>query len=363
MNGRPWCIDRIVGCIILIFCGIIPGSAQSISPSRQVIVDGAVEMTVEVDRAETLVAQPVVLTIQVDAPDQTRVTLPSVQQELGDFSVISIQTIGPLPAEDDSDRRRWLTTIGLETIESGSKRIPSLTTIYRLPEKLVEDRVVTSEPISIEVRSALDPQADPMEYRDLKDVIDPPVARSGGTRIVWITIGAIGLIVFVACLFVWKLRTPSPAADRWAVEEIRRIEAAYRDRTLDVIQVHDELSNIVRLYIEAIDGVAATAMSSDELNDQVKRAGWPEIAIQSLDRFLQTANELKFAGVVQGQAEVADSFRSCRTIIEATAPGSQLKKRSGAVDGINSSAEIQHAEQVGPLFHPPDGRRQDQGTA
>ena len=117
---------RIVGdlcgfcCVIFIVFSSLPlASAQQPASLRHVVADGPVEMTVELDKVEARIADPIMLRLQVDAPAGTLITFPLVSETIGRFTVIETDTIRNLPLEGVTARRRSTARIELESLESG----------------------------------------------------------------------------------------------------------------------------------------------------------------------------------------------------------------------------------------------------
>ncbi len=133
-NNRSGDLLRLCCILFVMIASPQPAPAQPPSPQRHVVAEGPVEMTVELDKVDARIADPIMLRVQVDAPRGTLITFPLVDDKVGQFSVIDADTVRDLPLQGVTETRRWIATIELESLESGELKIPPLEVLYRLPD-------------------------------------------------------------------------------------------------------------------------------------------------------------------------------------------------------------------------------------
>ncbi len=312
-------------CLFFILCAS-PHLAAAEQPTllRQVVADGPVEMTVELDRAETRIADPIILRVQVDAPDGTLITFPLVGETLGQFAVIATDTVRDLPLEAATATRRSTARIELESLESGELKIPPLEVLYRLPESIAvaadaRDGSLTSEPISVQVISVLEESEDPKQFRDIKDIAELPPTEVARSNRIWLAMGATLLACATAGLLLWSRRRRRPPPGRWALGEVDRIESEHKRESVDVGSAYSQLSTVLREYLEAELAFPATSFSSEELVDHLASSACPQAAKQRLKQFVRHSDELKFSGRQRlGNADSESPFDAMRAIIRET---------------------------------------------
>jgi hypothetical protein len=284
--------------------------------------DDAVELTVELSSAAAMVAEPIDLRIQVDAPTTTRITMPAVGESIGDFAVIQSRSVSELPVEGKAGRRRWVTSVRMEAIETGDRRIPAFEILFQLPASPKRDVTlrqgsIRSEPMSVQIVSILEPEEEPTQFRDIKAPADATTARAHRSSLPWVLAGAALGVAAAIAMLTWARQTRRQDPKQWALEAVNRIESEYRAESVSIEQVHRKLSSVIRGYLENSLAIPATLLSSEELVIELENVSIPDPAKQRLIRFLSRADELKFSAGRQWNGQNDEmSFESCRTIIQ-----------------------------------------------
>lgn len=282
------------------------------------MTDGPVTLSIEIDRREALVAEPISLAFNIAAPQQTSVSFPPISDTLGPVSVIDSSRLEELPIDGQPEMRRWIQQLTLESLETGTLTIPSLTFRYRLPETLgSREGSLRSGPIEIEIESVLSDQESPAEFRDIKAYEPLPAedARDSKLLATALVIAIVtSLAVFAAWLWMRPRRGPSP--DRWALDEIEAIKSQYDQQAIDIGQVYARLSSVIRAFLEAQLAIPATAQSTGELFEELPTDRFPDSARQRLRQFMTEADKFRFSGSARpGDGDRKLPFDSIQTVI------------------------------------------------
>ena len=295
--------------------------AQSEPP--QIIRDGQVEMRLEADPITARIAEPIQLRLIFDAPAGSQVTMPVIGPAFGQLEVVDQRLIKELPIDGDPTRRRWILLVTLESIESGEFTMPSMEILYRLAEDAEDtasratQRSVRSLPFVIEVTSLLGENPDPTNFRDIKDAMETPASEPPDNFSKWVITG-IGLsaLALLGGLWWWRRdRTPIPI--EWASQEIARIDSLLASDSITSSDGYAALSDVLRRFLEQELGIPATAMSSEELREELTSRSCPPPTIARLTQFLAEADEVKFSGRSRPTDSRTDSPASClREIVQ-----------------------------------------------
>ncbi|MFK8114328.1 MAG: hypothetical protein AB8B91_19155 [Rubripirellula sp.] len=286
---------RAVACAVLIS---VPVSAAQ---QGQVVAtsDGPVTATVQLKATEALVAQPVELRLQVDAPAEYSISLPAIVDALGPFFVSKVTRASGLPVEENPAMRRSILTIQLESLETGDMTVPAMEVQYDLPDSLASSgllseskRTLLTRPVSIQILSVLGEGDTPIEFRDLKSAqspptVEPPSVPNGA----WIA----SLVIVIAALGFWRRRYRAPNPQQWAQRRIDQIQDQFTQNRVDRTNALFELSNTVREYLQSVLQLPATALSSEELLASDAIANADETAKTRLQSFLQESDQSRFA--------------------------------------------------------------------
>lgn len=285
--------------LVFIVAANVRGS-EEIDGLRQVVVQGPVQMTVEVSDSEITVAQPFSVRIEVDAPGSYSVTLPLAESDpsalpnLGEFSILAMNFANRIPIDDDDQRRRWVSELTLETFQVGRLEIPPLESIIRIlggeSQDALAEQPIRSKPILVEIKSVLQEGETPASFRDIKDVEEIPVAEKSSWRY-WPVIS-----VCLTIVAVFFFRRPKTSPSRLANLEIDQIESAWNEKSLTISQAYDGLSITLRRYFDSRFDIPASSMSANEIADSLSDLEAPEPTIEAVRHFFGEADQLKFSG-------------------------------------------------------------------
>ncbi len=224
---------------------------------------------------------------------------------------------GPVPA--DEGRSRWWRRLEVRPTVAGELALVARVALEP-PDGGVAETLVTN-PVTLNVRSALRADDSPREPRPLAGPLELPDTRSRGW--VWWLVAGVGLLLLVAG-GVWWLRRRRRAvvpADRTAVAALDRLEEALTQGAAPA-RLYAELSVIARSYVGARTGVAALEMTTEELNAWLANGAAAAFQMQraALLAVLRACDGVKFAGVAADGAALGGDVRCVRGVIAATRP-------------------------------------------
>lgn len=306
--------------------------------------DGPVEMIVRAAKGQILVAEKLVLTVEVVAPDDVQVELPRFEDQIGEFRIRRRRDEPAIPTERG---RQWRQEYELDQFLAGDYEIPPLPVTYTdrraakptatagtpatqpsapvSQDPALLDHLLSSPPIRIRVVSAIEGPFDPDQFEDIRGTVElpPPDGRRWLYGIVILAVAA--LVLAGAWLFLRRrsavdhLPPPAPA-HLWAKEELRRLR---EDRLVEQGLVHDlyfRLTGIVRRYIEKRFGIMAAEQTTDEFLATAR--SHPRLLGEhrdSLARFLQAGDLVKFARYTPELTEIDEAFEAAETFVDRTA--------------------------------------------
>ncbi len=300
--------------ILLFGCTRSSAAAPMVAPEPAgKMVDGAVTLTVDVDPVTAKVAMPIALSVTIDSPVGISLFPPTVGDSLGNLTVLSKTTSGPLPAEGNSDRRVQTYVFELESFTSGTTTIPSLEFRYQSPGMTTGPRKLISPPIEIAIVSDLTEDEDPMSARDFKDVVDPPSVLS--TRLWPLCLSLVALAAIA--MIVYRRRSSRLTPMRWAIEQIEAVRGSTAEELHHSVLL-DRLAVTAKKFIGYQTNLDTSAMSSSELVATTRKIGWPDETIQTLQRFLREADGSKFASGLQSETSIMQWCDDLQRVVQST---------------------------------------------
>lgn len=282
-----------------------------------VVADGPVKVNATVDKGTARVAEPIQLTLEVEAPRGTRVELPSPTGKWGEFDVRSSKRTKEVPSADNAANRTWVLQMSLDTIKTGDLAIPPVEVRYATDAKSTAFKTLSIEPVKIHIASVLENRADPTKFHDIKGTVD--VAMPEVRSYAWLgwTAGGIGAATALALLTVLVIkrkRGPSPAA--WALAAITDLEQLPVSDAAEAESVFNETVDIVREFFELQFGVPTLTRTTRELlKEAADESALDATARQRLTSLVTIADEIKFARRGVGEQQVRQAFEHAKAFI------------------------------------------------
>ena len=230
---------------------------------------------ISADRDSVQILDPFEVTLIVTAGEKANVQLPIVVERFGPFEVLDHRDILGVPVDGEPGIRRWVRSLTLETMKTGSLDVPAIEVFVRESEsaalgtsKAKPIRLVT-KPLSIKVATVLEAASDPAKFNDIRGVIDVAEPQeSDDSSLYWIGLvaaGGLGLSAFAAMAFVLVRRQRWTTPAEWAQGEIANLA--------DSSNAMEELDRILRRFIESEFEFPATTLSWEPLRLNLVKSG------------------------------------------------------------------------------------------
>ncbi len=297
------------------------GRAADPEPLRQEVARGPVRVTIEADRKVMAIDGRLRLSLLVEAPAPTVVTLPEVADRLGPF-VVASQTAAAAAGER-AGVKEWRCDYVLEAEAAGELTVPPLPVGFRAAAGGAMQTLETS-PVTITVTSLLPAEVDLTAYKDIAPPVElPPPARS---RLVWP--GAVlALAVALLAVLLWRRRRgsrlappPPQPAHLLALAELERLAQRLPADRPGTEDFYVRLADILRRYVAVRFGLSAPTRTTEELLTAVDRTGGPLAARRPLiGRVLAQCDLVKFARRQPAPTTAPGSLRHARAFVEQTA--------------------------------------------
>jgi len=347
--GTMWrMMPAILGCaLLLIGCrdaGDVEQAGQGVSePVVRTVDRGPVKLTVTADKSEISIAERLQLTIAVNAEEGIEVEMPDFGASLAEFQIRDFQE-KPAQVGDDG-RQTFEQSYDLDIFLSGEYTIPGITAKYRKDAEAIGEPAeeapfaeLTSEPITIKVKSLLEGEFDPQKFHGVKPVAELRADWAWGTIAATAGGGLAGLIV-VILLIVWLVRRLTrPAGEvrvpphEWALEQLRVLAAEQLVERGRVQEFYYRLSEIARRYIELRFGLMAPERTTEEFLLEMRQSTALSRTHQAaLGDFLEACDLVKYARHEPTTAEIEQVFNTARDFVLETRPTAQPETAGAGV--------------------------------
>jgi len=294
-------------------------AAWAASPVAGVQVGQEARATLELETTEITVGDRLTGTLVVEHRADQSVVWPD-SLDLGPFEVLAFS---PGPPSVDGDRALSTASIVLTAFELGELDIPPIE--LALADADGGERRVRSDPFAVGVVSVgLD------EGSDIRDVKGPrSIARNWLLLWPWLL-----LVLAVVGLVYREIRrrrargpVPKPAtvvplrgAHEMAHHALDRLEASHLLERGEVKAFHIEVSQILRVYVEARFNVDALEMTTGEVIAGLQGRDLAPGVIDESRRFLVACDLVKFAKRRPSDSESMALIPIVRGIVDATTP-------------------------------------------
>ncbi len=302
--------------VLVLFFVVATGTARAevLSATTR---EGDVTVVVEASKAMVQVAEPVTVAWKIDAPQGVAIAFPNVSSQLGDWDVIDVQDRFDLPR---GDRRTWIRTLVMETIETGDVEIPSLPLSIAGEASASASASIESDRLVVRIVSVLEDRADPLKYRDIADVVDVPLPMQRSYGWLMGSVAAVATAVAVLAIGIALMgRRKRISATRWAIAELNELQHSGALQSVETDRVLARLSSILREYLELQFGVPARRQTTDEVRAQVCELNrFSDEDLTRVATVLAMADESKFASLRLTREQLETLLSDVRATVEST---------------------------------------------
>lgn len=276
------------------------------------------------------VAEPFTLELTVTASTGSKVDFPSIGKSLGNFDVTDQVDRADVPSENETYQRIWTRRLTLESIVTGDIEIPSLEIQVRWDAKV---QTLKSAAIPIRVASVLEDRADPTKFRDIQSVVDITVPEPVSHAWPWWTLGG-----FVAIAAAWMLvavakRKTWISPNEWALRELDQLRQSEAMRSSDSERVTENLTSILRDYLELQFDIASPMQTTHELLQGIEIHKLMNIEMTTgFAALFENADLARFAGLHLSSAELMRTIDDAQRLIEQTTNQLQKPTQDGSPD-------------------------------
>lgn len=308
---------------VLLIGLVSAGVAQAAAPNAAAISrtdsHGPVKITATLEKGTAQIAEPISLTLTVDVPENVLVTLPQDQPKLGTFDVLSANDTVDLPT---AEGRQWVRRYQLESLTPGEQTVPPISIAYSDQRAASPTSDLAQSPaMNVMITSALEGTPDPLQFRDIKGVVDLPAKEVPNNAWLYWSVGSGACLALAgAALLIWPVRSSQLSAKDQALAQLAELQRADLLESGQTELFYVRLTNIVRQYVENQFAIAAPKLTTDEfLEAAVASSRLDERQRGMLRVFLSLADLVKFAQFQPGSEDADLAIKRASQFIETSA--------------------------------------------
>lgn len=293
------------------------GDRPEHTPLTQTSASDDVRLTVTADRESAHVAEIIGLTLEVEGPADIEIEWPDVPTLVADFAV---EVLGGEETATEDGRLIRRRHFALDSNLSGPRSIPTLTLRYG-------DSEVSTDPLTIEVLSAIEGEYNPAEFADIEGPVavqKPPAFRPVHFVVGAILLAALGLVVWALLRrrsTAAATAAPPPPPHVWAAQALDALLAEKLVEKGEVQEFYFRLSGIVRMYIELRFGLMAPERTTQEFLVEVQRSDALRFGHKDLlGEFLTACDLVKFARHEPVGRQIDAAIDTVRRFVAETSP-------------------------------------------
>lgn len=326
----------LVGAVLFltVSCRRPPAETKTEAGVHRSFEKAPVRVDMDVDRTAITVADRLTVQLTASAPAGYEADLPAGLPEPKEknataFHLVDASEPSLEVAKDGLTRTRR--TYVLEPDLAGAYTIPALTVHFRKAgeDKETSGRTIDTAEIPVTVASLLPAAASAGEMKPHD--IRPPAPLPVGMAAWYWTAGIAAGLLLAGLGGFWVVRKRRSARLIAAEIVIPPHEAAFSalDRLLaanliekgEIKAFYQEISGILRRYIEARFGLRAPEQTTEEFLDGLRTGEALDVRYQGLlKQFLTHCDLVKFAAHLPTDADIRNSVDSCRRFIAETRP-------------------------------------------
>ena len=314
---------------------LLGGCSRAPAPDEDVVRQskerGPVKFEVTARPKEVWLGDPIEIVLQVHTPDDYVVEFPAAK-DLPDVPIRGEEAADPRPAPEGG--LEWRHVFRVESYTSGTLEIPELTAKYGRKPKQPDNEIrfqneLQTEPLKIEVRSALTTQDTLLHPRDITGTLSPRrslkdlIASALKTGAV---VGVVGAAA-IAAWILWRRRRQNVPPVAPELLALQALEQLGRRDWIELGRARDyyyELTEIVRAYIERKFSLAAPEMTTEEfLNALARKPAALPYDTYRLRAFLEACDLVKYAAFSPQRSDADQALMTARAFVHETAAAVQ----------------------------------------
>jgi hypothetical protein len=324
MNARTLIIG-LFGCALLLG-GCRPAPAPRADVLTQTVERGPLKLTLAAGPRSPEVGDTVRVDLSVETPADYDVRLPQAQ-DLGDVGARESSAPESRPGATGVV---WRESFVLVPLISGPLEIPALSVKYGRRAAATETQPalesdLVSEPLKLEVRSALTDADKPEQPRDITGALLPPRPPRPWWHWALAAVGTAALLVATyagyRALHRWRTRPAPPILPEvWALRALAELASYDWIERGQARAYYYRLTEIVRQYVERKFGLAAPEMTTEEfLNMLARNRGALPCHADPLRDFLEACDYVKYAALQPRRDDAEGALATARSFVHATA--------------------------------------------
>ena len=264
-----------------------------------------VRLDVEIDKPQVLVAERIEMKIEATAPQGIMVKFPELNQQLGDFEVMSVKDAMDIP---EGSNRKWVRQIGLESLISGDLEIPAMELSYvDRRGSVAQTGFQKTPPQGVTVRSTLEGSEDPTRFREIKSVVFAPRPEQQNSDWLLWTAALAGFFIVAATAIAIVSRQKVMSPTEKAIKSLQELKNSRTFENKDVEGVYLSLVSILRSFVQEQFAISATLLTTDEFLQAMQ--GDQRLSDEfraELTELLGFADMIKFAGLLPSNGELGE---------------------------------------------------------
>ncbi len=296
---------------------------KKIDNIHKVFERGPVKVIIDIDKKTISIANRLNLKISVISNEDYDVKLPAFGDKLEQFGIVDYHT--SLPELLKNNRKKIIRSYILEPFLSGKYKIPPMKIQFSQKGKQTKkEHIIETEEIEIMVSSILPEKMKNLKINDIFPPVEIPLKHNTA---IWIIILVILIVSIVSGIFIWKRCVRKIDVIE---KEIKAHIIAYQHmETLikkdliekgEIKQFYQEISNILRIYIENRFGFNAPEQTTEEFLQELNNQNSLKAEYKKLLKiFLTHCDLVKFAEHQPTNNDIQNTFDSCKNFIQETA--------------------------------------------